>query len=266
MKIKYGLILFCLAVALYLPVSFAQTISADQIIVAEPMGDRVSSERDVYLTVNIANKSVVSEPLHVVVTRQLDVLSFADELNTDSGNAKLEVSLLRLIPSATDETVKDAVYPLARAYSEGFEAEVALINEYFRLESEIGAVRAEISELNRLYQFEEASRQAQTTTQAQEPRRADRVAAQYRYEGLKERLAAATARYAELSASYARFFEDIVHSEEIDSMSYNHSLGKLAVGDYRVRFLDASQHLVKEVTLRVVSEDVKLPLDSKRLP
>lgn len=263
MKMKYGLILFCLIVVLQLPVAFSQTISADQIIVAEPLGERIPADRDLFLTVNIANKQVVTEPLHVVVTRQLSALPFADELNTKPAMSSLRVSLLRLIPYESAEAKKLAVYPLESAgYSEGYTEEIALINRYFEVKGEISALRAEMSELNREFNFEESVRQ-NTQPDLKKP---ERATAYSRYQNLKDILKRVQAMHAELESKYARFFEEIVLSQSIDSMSYYQSLGKLGVGNYRVRFLNGDLQLVKELSLEIFAEDSKPQLDSKRLP
>lgn len=261
MKIKYGLLLFCLIVVLQLPVTFSQTIGADQIIVAEPLGERIPTDRDLFLTVNITNKQVVSEPLHVVVTRQLNALPFADELKSNQKIHSLRVSLLRLIPYDSAEAVKLALYPVEPIqYSEGYADEIALINRYFEVKSEIDAVRSEISEMARNHQFEENTKQ----NAMREIKKPERAFALARYQALRESLKRLNAQHAELEAKYARYFEEIVMSQTIDSMSYYRSLGKLEPGSYRIRFLNPDRSLIKELSFEVYTEHSKLQLDNTK--
>ena len=68
-----------------------QPVTADQIIIAEPMNEKMTNDKQVYVTVNIANAKVAEQPIFVSLIRVEGKLVFADALGSD-----LKISVMKL--------------------------------------------------------------------------------------------------------------------------------------------------------------------------
>lgn len=253
------LIVLAVVVLFCAQVTFATSdhpVTADQIIIAEPTVEKITNDKQVIVTVNITNVSVTDAPVRVSLVRINNKIDFTDSLNSD-----LKVSVMRLSPNAVGDALKVSPFSItynttAPVYSENFEVETQTINRFFELKDAIAWHNLEISSLNKKYGFDlikdDVNEISKLSTSDYEVYK--------RWTSLSADLQVLRKEYSTVQVDYLRYFENQIMFDEINKMSYYKVVGKLPNGNYRLRFLDTSNKLIKQFSFTVVDKDESIKL------
>lgn len=252
------LLLVMLLCAMSIP-TYAATehpVSADQIIIAEPTTEKITNDKQVYLTVNITNTKVMDHPIVLSLVRVDNRLPFAESLSE-----KLNVSVMKLSSSAASDmsrtTKYNANYSVSEPeYSVGFEKETLIINRYFELKDLILSHNYEIATLNRENRFDLiAGNDVEIAKLSLDAKKSFDS-----WSTLKEKVVELRKEYAQVQVQYIKFFEKQIISDKIDRLSYFNSIGKLSNGAYKLRFIDETGQLIKEFSFEVIDrqETIKI--------
>lgn len=231
-------------------------VDAGQIIIAEPTSEKITNDKQVFVTVNITNVMVADHPITMSLVRIENKLPFADELGDD-----LNVSVMKLSSFATGEIDRNTLFNITYntatpEYSDNYEKETQVINRFFELKDLITTTNSELSSLNKKYHFDLI---------ANNPEEVEKLSAEQndfykRWVKLKTNSADYKKEYAQLQIQYARYFENQIMVDKINNLSYYKIIGKLPNGTYKIRFLDDVSQLIKEFTFNVVDKEESIKL------
>ena len=252
---RKSLIFIIVCMLLIQPFTFASdTISAEQIIVAEPTTETITNDKNVYIIVNSTNTKIVDAPVWVSLVKMETALPFSEQLGED-----LKVSVLKLTAAAGEIdriSASNRIYNLdALAFSDDFTEETEMINRFFDTKSKFETLNAEYKELNKKYGFDWLADNASEISKLE----SDVFVAYKRWSALKSQVSELRRNYLELQVQYAQYFESPVFASEMKHLSFFKEVGVLPIGAYRLRFLDANLKLIKEVQFKVVERENILP-------
>ncbi len=233
---------------------FASTnhpVGNEQIIIAEPTTEKITNDKQVYVTVNITNVKVTDNPIIVSLVRIENRLPFEDKLGSD-----LNVSVMKLSSSAGGELDKSVTYNItyntsSNGYSENLDKETKVINRFFELKDMILYHNYEISTINKKYRFDliagNADEISKLGTEAHE--------AYTRWAHLKSSVSELKKEFTQVQVQYLRYFEKQLLVDKIDTLSYFKMVGKLPNGSYKLRFIDEDGQLIKVFAFEVVDRE-----------
>lgn len=248
------LILLAVMVAFCAQVTFALSdhpVTADQIIIAEPTVEKITNDKQVIINVNITNVKVADESVHVSLVKIENQVLFSESLNTD-----LKVSVMHLSPNAVDDALKVSPYNITYStttpvYSENLEVEIKTINRFFELKTAIEGNNLEISNYNKKYKFnlikdnvDEISKLSATDYEAYK-----------KWSQLNTDLNLLRKEFNSVQVDYMRYFENQIMLDEISVNNYSNIVGKLPNGNYKLRFLDGSNQLIKQFSFSVIDKE-----------
>ena len=231
-------------------------VSAEQIIIAEPTTEKITNDKSVYVTVNITNVKVTSNPIIISLARIDRSLPFADELGSD-----LKVSVMKLSSNAAGELDKTVIYNMnydvdAPLYSEDYKKETQVINRFFEVKDLILSHNYEISTINKKYRFDlivgNTEEISKLSTEVHEFYK--------RWVYLKANVSELKKEYTQLQTQYIKYFERQILVDEINTLSYFKVVGKLPNGNYKLRFIDDEEQLIKEFTFEVIDREETIKL------
>lgn len=231
----------------------AAPVSANEIIVAEPVSNEIYNTTNLFLSININNTAIIESPISVLLVEVDQQLSFASEISSD-----VAVSVLRLNYNSapnTKATALSRVYETTpKVYSEGFEEEIKTINQFFSLKDQLSEVQSNMYDINLVYSFdllidrtEEASRMSE-----------DEYKAYLEWLDLKSQSIQLKENYTIAAGKYLALFETHVYSNTINKMSFNSEIGHLPNGTYELRFIDGNNMLIKQIQFKVVDEEAQI--------
>lgn len=260
---KWLSIIFIGAIAMFGSLSFANPVSdeegavltADEIIIAEPVTDHVFDDKDLYITVNIIDTdyftTLFETPLNISLVKLEDTLPFADELGED-----LNVPVVKL-SSTSATTWLSTVGQTETNFNivdDQYTTETEIINEYFKQLDKINTLNAAINAANTKYKFSSVIQSdSDLMSVSQEVKEAYVV-----YVNNQAKLAEARKAFALIQKQYLKLFEVVLLKDVIDSPSYMQDVGTLSVGSYRIRITDEEHIILKELKFEVVSREEAL--------
>jgi hypothetical protein len=253
------LILVAVMVLFCAQASFATSdhpVTADQIIIAEPTVEKITNDKQVIVTVNITNVKVTDTPVRVSLVKINDKIDFTESLNRD-----LKVSIMRLSPNAVGDALKVSPYSTTYntsepIYSENFEVETKTINRFFELKDAIASHYLEIHSINKKYGFDLIKDNVDEISKLSN---ADYEAFK-KWSLLSSEVMVLRKEYNSVQVDYLKYFESQVLLDEINKMSYYKVVGKLPIGNYKLRFLDTSNQLIKQFSFTVVDKNESIKL------
>ncbi len=238
---------------------FASTnhpVGNEQIIIAEPLAEKINNDKQVYVTVNITNAKVTDNPMIVSLVRIENRLPFQEKLGSD-----LNVSVMKLSSSAGGELEKSVTYNISyntesNNYSENFAKETKVINRFFELKDMILYHNYEISSINKKYRFDLIAGSTDEISKLS----SEAYEAYKRWSHLKSSVTDLKKEFSQVQVQYLRYFEKQILADKIETRNYFKMVGKLPNGLYKLRFLDEDGQLIKLFTFEVVDreEPVKL--------
>lgn len=244
---KIGILLFIFCFIFVQELSYASQISRDDIVVVE---DELYADSGVRLVVNMKTALVETSPVAVSVVRVDGRIPFARQISSD-----LEVSLVRLRPDAGHQMVSPHYrrtyayqYP---SYSKNYQHETEVINEYFRIESDMRLANREINALKNKYDFNEMTDESKLAM-TEEQR-----AAKSQLDALNIQKNKDQVQFDALRNDYMSYFETIVFHDFINHFSYQKDLGKLPTGVYELRFIDENGRGVKVMPFEIKDPETK---------
>ncbi|MCA0385553.1 MAG: hypothetical protein LCH34_08135 [Firmicutes bacterium] len=254
-------VILFLAMAVFISgqMGFAATshpVDASQIIIAEPMSEKITNDKQVYVTVNITNLKVTDHPIIVSLLRVENRLPFVENLGSD-----LKVSVMKLSSNsvgALDRTVaNNMTYNTSTPnYSEDYAKETQVINRFYELKDLILAHNYEIASINNKYRFdlivgnnEEISKLSADVTEQFK-----------KWQSLKASVVDLRKEFVQVQAQYSKFFEKYLVLDRISTPSYYKTIGKLTNGQYILRFLDETSQLIKEFEFTIVDREETIKL------
>ena len=233
---------------------FASTnhpVGNEQIIIAEPTTEKITNDKQVYVTVNITNVKVKDNPIIVSLVRIENRLPFEDKLDSN-----LNVSVMKLSSSAGGELDKAVTYNISyntssNTYSENLEKETKVINRFFELKDMILYHNYEISTINKKYRFDLITGNADEVSKLG----SEAHKAYTRWVHLKTSVTELKKEFTQVQIQYLRYFEKQLLVDKIDTLSYFKMVGKLPNGLYKLRFIDEDGQLIKVFTFEVVDRE-----------
>jgi len=231
-------------------------VSAEQIIIAEPTTEKITNDKSVYVTVNITNVKVTSNPILISLVRIDNTLPFAEDLGSD-----LKVSVMKLSSGASGELDKSTIYNMtydvdAPLYSEDYKKETQIINRFFEVKDLILSHNYEISTINKKYRFDLIAGNTEEISKLS----AETHEFYKRWTTLKTSVSELKKEFALLQVQYIKYFEKQIMNDEINTLSYFKVIGKLSNGDYKLRFIDEDGWLIKEFSFKVVDKEETIKL------
>jgi len=231
-------------------------LSSDDIVIAEPMTERVLSDKPLYLTVNIVDASyyerLADEPLHIQLIKFEDTLPFAAALGDE-----LDVPVVKLSASAAMEwldsegagdelplTVNDDLYS----------DETEIINQFFLQLDRMNALKLKIEEALNKYKFNTTTVVLNSSSEVSQ----EEQAAYYNYLSDKDELYEMERSFSEVQAKYLKLFEVNYFEDQIASPSFLKDIGTLPLGNYRIRIYDYTGDVVKTFSFKVISSEKTL--------
>ncbi|GAU76378.1 hypothetical protein [Fusibacter sp. 3D3] len=235
-------------------------ISADELIIGEPLSDVLYANKSVFLNVNISVKaktSVQEHPLTLSLVKLEDKLPFADALDKN-----LNVPIIKLSSSALLKESPSALYIVAdtglknQENSADYKVETEIINNYFQSVEKLEALKAEITSASKKYKLE-------SLTEAGLIKASDEVKKAYKtWTSNKVALSEKLKAFEQIQAAYLSLFEVELYKDQIAKPSYLKEVGKLEIGKYKLRFMDENNIFIKEMVFEVVKEDDTLKMIS----
>ncbi|MDH8678493.1 hypothetical protein QE109_10070 [Fusibacter bizertensis] len=231
-------------------------VDSSQIIIAEPTSERITNDKQIFVTVNITNVMVIDHPITMSLVRIENRLPFADALGED-----LNVSFMKLSSNAAGDIDRSLLYnttysTTAPEYSEGYVKETQVINRFFELKDLILAHNYEIATINKKYRFDLIV--GNTVEIAKLTPEVDDLFKQWTK--LKANIAEYKKEYVQLQLQYSKYFENQIMVDKISNLSFYKIIGKLPNGTYKIRFLDDVSQLIKEFTFEVVDKENTIQL------
>jgi len=231
-------------------------LSSDDIVIAEPMTERVLSDKPLYLTVNIVDASyyerLADEPLHIQLIKFEDTLPFAAALGDE-----LDVPVVKLSASAAMEwldsegagdelplTVNDDLYS----------DETEIINQFFLQLDRMNALKLKIEAALNKYKFNTTTVVLNSSSEVSQ----EEQAAYYNYLSDKDELYEMERSFSEVQAKYLKLFEVNYFEDQIASPSFLKDIGTLPLGNYRIRIYDYTGDVVKTFSFKVISSEKTL--------
>lgn len=230
--------------------SNASPISPDQILVEEPLGETITNDKLIFVTVNINNTKIIDSPLAVSLVKIDKQLSFGNELGDE-----IDVSLMRLSSNAAKmdkSTALSRVYLNQQpTYSEGFVEETKIINHFFGLKDALALKQIEYTELNRQYHFDLIADRLEELSKLDQAIYEDYK----KWSTIRSELNELRKAYSLAMIDYLTLFEKHIYNDTINNMSFYKEIGYLSNGTYKLRFLNRDQSLVKEMTFKIVDKE-----------
>ncbi len=231
-----------------------QPVTADQIIIAETLNEKMTNDKLVYIDVNIANAKIAEHPIYVSLIRVENNIQFADALGSD-----LKISVMKLSSSSVGDVDRATLYSTKLSvstpvYSDGYKKETQVINRFFELKDLISNQVTEMTALNKKYRFD------LIVGNPDEIAKLDTATYDLfkRWSQLKTSTAELRKEFNQVQVHYASYFEKSLVQDVIDKIpTYSKELGKLPVGEYKLRFLDEDKLLIKEFTFSIVDKTVE---------
>jgi hypothetical protein len=253
------LILLAVMVLFCAQVTFASSdhpVTADQIIIAEPTVEKITNDKQVIVTVNITNVKVTDKPIRVSLVKINNKIDFMESLNTD-----LKVSVMRLSPNAVGDALSVSPFSITYntsepVYSENFEVETKTINRFFELKDQITWHNLEINSLNKKFDFDSIKDNVDAISKLSDTD----YEAFKKWRLLSEDLLVLRKAFNSVQVDYLKYFENQIMLDEINKMSYYKVVGKLPNGNYKLRFLDTSNQLIKQFSFTVVDKEESIKL------
>ena len=256
---KWLSIIFISAIALFGSFSMADTASdngavltANEIIIAEPLTDHVFNDKGIYVTVNIIDADyftkLVETPLNISLVKIESTLSFADELGDN-----LNVSVVKLSSASASSLISNVGTKEVSVVSvdDDYTTETEIINEYFKQLDVINALNFEINAAKTKYKFESVIHSdADLMSVSQEVK-----SAYITYQNNLNKLSELKKTFYTIQKKYLKLFEVSILKDQIDSPSYSNDVGTLKVGDYRIRITDEDRIILKEYKFQVVNRE-----------
>lgn len=231
-------------------------VDSSQIIIAEPTSEKITNDKQIFVTVNITNVMVIDHPITMTLVKLENKLPFADELGSD-----LKVSFMKLSSIAAGDIDRSILYnttynTTAPDYSDGYVKETQVINRFFELKDLILTHNYELSTINKKHRFDLIVGNAEEISKL-----SSEVEDIYKHwVKLKSNLVEYKKEYSQLQLQYARYFENQIMVDKISNLSYYKIIGKLPNGTYKIRFLDDVSQLIKEFTFEVVDKEESIKL------
>ncbi|GAB6107565.1 hypothetical protein [Fusibacter bizertensis] len=231
-------------------------VDASQIILAEPTSEKITNDKQIFVTVNITNVMVTDHPITMSLVRIENKLPFADALGDN-----LKVSVMKLSSFATGEIDRNTLFNITYntatpEYSDNYEKETQVINRFFELKDLIAANSNEITSINKKYRFDLIANNSEEV----EKLSSELNDIYKHWVKLKTNLVDYKKEYAQLQVQYGRYFETQIMVDKINNLSYYKIIGKLPNGTYKIRFLDDVSQLIKEFTFNVVDKEESIKL------
>lgn len=246
------ILIFIMVLGISVPFTFAGEVTSDDIIVAEPVKSKLVNDKSQFLIVNITNSKVGQDPVWFTLVKQEDKLPFAKQI--ESG---LDVSVMLLSgKSAQVEgiTPKRSYSINGDQYSTEYREEIKVINRFFELKTKYNDLEIYLARLSEGNNFTSFLNEAEA--------KAALSGEQYKkylhwLEARKSRRLVVS-ELLEVQNKYLKMFETHLMSGKIDSMSFFKEIGFLENGQYRLRFLDSDNRLVKEIRFEVVDREANI--------
>lgn len=233
-----------------------RSVSAEDIIVAEPISTEIMADKTIFINVNIVDTIVAETPVQVSLVRlnqNLDILeAIRDRLN---------VSIMRVMPGSAlnNRSVQmNRVYSMEESQdSETYETEVTLINRYFEIKDQMDKNQASLLEINSVYGFDSMLERSEEASKLSP----EALEVYMDWMDLKTEQTLLKNEYIQVAGQYLELFETVIYSNQIDRMSFSDELKPLSVGTYALRFTDSEGKLIKQIDLKVtVKESSLVPL------
>ncbi len=254
------LILLAVMVLFCAQVTFASSdhpVTADQIIIAEPTVEKITNDKPVIINVNIISKvKLADNSLRVSLVKIEDQVLFSESLNTD-----LKVSVMHLTPNAVDDSLKVSPYNITYStsnpvYSRNLEVEIKTINRFFELKTLIDSHTLAIKNFNNKYQFNLIKDNVDEIAKLSDAG----YEAYKKWTSLTTDLVVLRKEFNSVQVDYLGYFERQIMLDEIIGNNYSHIVGKLPNGNYKLRFLDTSNQLIKQFSFTVVDKEQSIKL------
>ncbi|MBF4693298.1 hypothetical protein [Fusibacter ferrireducens] len=229
------------------------SISAGELIIAEPVSDILYENKPVFLNVNISAKAKVNvqeHPLNLTLVKLEDKLPFAEELDKNLNIPIIKLSssaLLKESPSVLYVVVDPALEKTEN--TDDYKIETEIINKYFKMAEEISALNAEILSANKKYKLD-ALTEVSLSKSSEEVKKAYKTWIANKAVLLKQKK-----DFEQVQATYLSLFEVNILEDQVDKLSYLKEVGKLDIGKYKLRFTDDDGIFIKEMVFEVVKED-----------
>lgn len=259
-----SILIIVMMVFLAMPLSFAGEITESDFVVAEPVKGKITNEEKAQsLIVNIINLKIAQEPLYYSVVRIEDQLPFAKEIESVPG-----VSIMNLTFKSTEV---EGITP-TRTYSiepekmsVNFVDEIKQISKFFELKKELSSIEANLKQLSEGFDFTNFLNPAEAKEKLS-------AAAYKKYEKwLEIRKVRSTLirNLLDVQNKYLKMFETPIASGKVEtsskSLQFKKDLGVLRNGNYRLRFFDADDRLISEMSFEMVEKGAApvLPTNKK---
>lgn len=247
------LIILNMGMAFGLETKQTPLISAEELIVGEPVSDVLYANKSVFLNVNISVKTktnVQEHPLTLSLVKLEDKLPFAEELDKT-----LNVPIIKLSSSALLKESPSALYVVAdltleKSRNDGdYKVETEIINTYFKAVEKLNTLNAEIVSANKKYKLESLT-EAGLNKANEEVKKAYKTWVMNKTTLLEQKKS-----FEQIQAAYLNLFEVKIFEDQIAKLSYLKEVGKLDIGKYKLRFTDENGVFIKELVFEVVKED-----------
>ncbi len=229
-------------------------ITAEELIIGEPVSDVLYANKSVFLNVNISVKAktnVQEHPLTLSLVKLEDKLPFADELDKT-----LNVPIIKLSSSALLKESPSALYVVADSPLEttkrddgDYKVETEIINSYFEAIENLNTLNAEIVSANKKYKLESLTEE-DLNKASEEVKEAYETWLTNKTTFLEQKK-----DFEQIQATYLSLFEVEICTDQVAKPSYLKEVGKLDVGKYKLRFTDENDIFIKEMVFEVVKED-----------